>query len=188
MQFQGLEKLTAGTKVFIGSTHDIFGEWIPKEWIEDIIWRARHFSWLTFIFLTKNPKRYTDFDFPLNAWIGYSTTGTLYHEWLPQHDDNIKFVSVEPVHSKINATVDGYRNKIDFQWIIIGTETGNRKDKPIFKREWLDSVIGFADKVGIPIFIKDNAIKEVAKSFSYVPMRYRMQEFPETTKEVISND
>lgn len=154
--FTGLNKLKTGSKVFVGSTHDIFGSWIPYKWITDILYYVRLFPKITFIFLTKNPKRYADFDFPLNAWIGYSTTDTLFHKWHERHNDNIKFVSLEPMAEPLTIKLNGYAQCIDFQWLIVGAETGNRKNKYIIKKEWIDDVIRFSNKTGIPLFIKNN--------------------------------
>ena len=47
--------------VFIVDMGDLFGYWVGREWIEQII-KATYKSKATFLFLTKNPKRYWDFD------------------------------------------------------------------------------------------------------------------------------
>lgn len=41
-------------------------------------------------------------------------------------------------------------------WIIVGAETGNRKDKIEPKAEWIEQVIKQADHWHLPIFMKDN--------------------------------
>lgn len=41
-------------------------------------------------------------------------------------------------------------------WIIVGAETGNRKDKIIPEREWIERILYNARAEGIPIFLKDN--------------------------------
>jgi protein gp37 len=158
--FEGLNKIKIvddggyiHPKIFIGSTHDIFGEWIPSKWIESFILKAVQHPEYIFIFLTKNPKRYSDFDFPKNAWIGYSTTGSLYHEWDNRHKENIKFVSIEPMMGEIVNTA--YLH--DTQWVIIGAETGNRKDKVKLDNQWLYDALFILDDNKIPVFIKNNA-------------------------------
>jgi len=140
-------------KIFVCSTHDLFGKWIPDRWIKTCIDKACNNPQLTFIFLTKNPKRYNDFYFPRNAWIGYSTTGALYHEWDSLHKDNIKFISIEPMTGSLMNTV--YLH--DTQWVIIGAETGNRKGKIKLDNQWLYDALAILDEQKIPVFIKDNA-------------------------------
>jgi protein gp37 len=151
--FEGLEKLKPGSKIFIGSTHDLFGNWIPDEWIISIILRANQYTQLIFIFLTKNPKRYSEFNFPKNAWIGYSTTGPLYHEWDSRHKKNIKFISVEPMMGEIVNTA--YLH--DTQWIILGAETGNRKGRVEFNEDWKRQALEICYQNNIPLFVKNNA-------------------------------
>jgi protein gp37 len=57
-------------RVFVCSMADLFGSWVPKEWIDAVIKEAvDHPEW-EYLFLTKNPKRYLDFEFPENSWLG----------------------------------------------------------------------------------------------------------------------
>lgn len=151
--FEGLEKLKSGTRIFVGSTHDIFGDWIPDEWVNAIIIRAKQYPYLKFIFLTKNPKRYSDFEFPRNAWIGYSTTSALYHEWDSKHKNNVKFISIEPMMEEITNLA--YLH--DTNWVIIGAETGNRKEKVMIDGQWVLNTMSMLYDEDIPFFIKDNA-------------------------------
>ena len=56
--------------VFTCSMSDLFGRWIPSEWIEAVQSMARDNPQWTFLFLTKFPKRIAEFDIPPNAWLG----------------------------------------------------------------------------------------------------------------------
>lgn len=145
-------------KVFMGSTHDLFGDWIPDVWIHKIIQKAIDNPKIIFIFLTKNPKRYSEFEFPLNAWIGYSTIGHLYHKWDDIHTENIKFVSLEPLQERMTASLEGYAQRINFNWLIIGQETGTRTQKHFVKVDELESTVEFAQRAGMKIFIKNNLL------------------------------
>lgn len=42
------------------------------------------------------------------------------------------------------------------QWVILGAETGNRKDKVIPSREWVDQITAFCAENEIPVFYKGN--------------------------------
>jgi protein gp37/ParB-like chromosome segregation protein Spo0J len=58
--------------IFVGSLADLFGRWVPSEWIQAIIdvFRACLGAGWIFIFSTKFPWRYLEFDFPPNCWLG----------------------------------------------------------------------------------------------------------------------
>ena len=89
------------TKIFVGSTFDIFHPVVESDFIEDIIDRCARYIHHTFIFLTKNPSRYAEFDFPKNCWLGTSTTGRDYNRTADlafTKNGNLKFMAT---HYKI---------------------------------------------------------------------------------------
>ena len=47
--------------VFVSDMGDLFGEWVPKEWILRVIEATRNSPSSDFLFLTKNPSRYEEF-------------------------------------------------------------------------------------------------------------------------------
>ena len=151
--FCDVGKAPFGSKIFVGSMHDIFGDWIEKDIIEIIISWTKIYPKHTFIFLTKNPRRYLEFKFPKNCWLGETIDGlnpdpdaTVSHGKLS--DNNIEFVSFEPLLGDM-LPCDNC-----FDWIIIGGLTGGYK----YKRpdENIKEIIKGARKFNIPIFIKDN--------------------------------
>jgi len=166
------------SKIFVSSMGDLFGDWVPTEWIDRVLDVVRINYKHTFIFLTKNPKRFSQFDFPQNAWLGYSTTGNLFYKWDERNDDNIKFVSLEPMQHCIDASLEGYTQRIDFDWIIIGQETGNRKGKHIVTSTELVYTIEFARKANIPVFVKNN-LKIHFDEMSIPILKTCPQEYPE---------
>jgi protein gp37 len=56
--------------IFVCSLADLFGRWVPADWIEAILDVARACPGWTFIFCTKFPQRYLEFDFPPNVMLG----------------------------------------------------------------------------------------------------------------------
>ena len=48
--------------VFVCDMGDLFGGWVPREWILKVLDVVRRFPKTTFLFLTKNPDRYLDFE------------------------------------------------------------------------------------------------------------------------------
>ncbi len=156
-------------KIFIDSMWDWNSIGIEKEWIETIINKFKECPQHTFQILSKRPIRYSRFKYPINVWLGtsISTNADTYriHNLLNTCLKNLMFVSIEPIHEKINFYFD------NVHWIIVGAETGNRKGKIIPKKEWVESIIENAKAENIPIFIKDN-----------VKWHKKIQEYPKVTQ------
>jgi len=55
------QKLPKGRFIFVSDMGDMWGEWVPKEWIEKVLRVLRSKPDSKFLFLTKNPKRYHEF-------------------------------------------------------------------------------------------------------------------------------
>ncbi len=58
--------------VFVCSMADLFGSWVPQEWIDEVLKVVKNQSQWDFLFLTKYPKRLTQQDWPSNSWVGAS--------------------------------------------------------------------------------------------------------------------
>lgn len=73
---------------------------------------------------------------------------------------------------------DGYKSELKpfIEWIIIGAETGNRKNKVTPKLDWIEKLVLAADNEGIPVFMKDSLIPIVGEE----NMR---RDFPEKLKK-----
>ena len=142
-------------KIFIDSMWDWNADGVKREWLLEIIKKMRECSQHIFQNLSKRPERYARFTYPPNVWLGtsISTTADTHRidKLLGLDLDNIRFVSIEPIHGPIDHDFTG------LDWIIIGAETGNRKGKIIPKRVWISDIISQARKLGIPVFVKDNA-------------------------------
>ena len=63
------EKFNGGF-IFVSSMGDLFAYTVPDGWIIRVIEHVKKFPEATFLFLTKNPARYLNFDFPENAILG----------------------------------------------------------------------------------------------------------------------
>ena len=65
-------KFKPGDFVFVSDMGDMWGNWVPKEWILRVLSYIRRFPKTTFLFLTKNPERYREFleVMPENAVLG----------------------------------------------------------------------------------------------------------------------
>lgn len=58
--------------VFVSDMGDLFGEWVPSEWIVKVLNAIKQNPDSTFLLLTKNPRKYKDFIslFPSNVVLG----------------------------------------------------------------------------------------------------------------------
>lgn len=56
--------------IFVSDVGDLWGEWVPDAWIEAVLEVARACPQHTFLMLTKNPGRYSQFSLPDNCWPG----------------------------------------------------------------------------------------------------------------------
>jgi protein gp37 len=140
-------------RIFAVSVGDLFGSWVPAAWIKSVIGVMEHCNWHRFYLLTKNPKRYAEFSFPSNCWLGATVTSdrdikTL--QTLQSIPHEKKFLSIEPLVGQITLRLDG------IGWTIIGAMTG---ENPIVPNEiWIEQALTSARRVGSKIFMKDNIL------------------------------
>ena len=101
-----------GEVIFVSDMGDLFGDFVPDEWIVEVLENIRRFPNKLFLFLTKNPSRYKDFDFPENAILGATIEtdkdvnyGKISKAPKPSEriraminlNWNMKFLSIEPI-------------------------------------------------------------------------------------------
>ncbi len=125
--------------IFVGSMADLFGDWVPDEWIDEVFAACEKAPQHRYLFLTKNPNRYVELDrsgkLPksTNTWYG-STMTTQRANFLIDRTRNT-FLNIEPLLS--DFPLDDVIPKGSIKWIIIGAETGNRKIKSFRKKNGL---------------------------------------------------
>lgn len=202
--------------IFVCSMADLFGKWVPDEWIKAVFEACAEAPRHRYLFLTKNPDRYgyiDGWDHRYNGgfakdYMWFGTTVTQQHELKRTRDlaciNAHTFLSIEPILERIDldrylptATsnwqcsycghyADSYSlhcrscgreggysgsfRKQPVNWIIIGAETGNRKNKVTPQREWIDEIVRVCDEHGIPVFMKESLRNLMGDDFR--------QEFP----------
>ena len=156
-------------KIFMDSMWDWNSSGVDEEWLLKIIDKMRECPQHTFQILSKRPQGYGRFEFPSNVWLGTSIATTAdchrVHDLGNLRNRNLKFVSVEPLHEKI----DFWFSSKEIDWIIVGAETGQRIGKIIPEAEWVTSILENARAEGLPVFLKGNlhwpeAIQEYPKA------------------------
>jgi protein gp37 len=166
-------------KVFICDNHDLFGPWIDSGIIGDTIDKCKEHPEATFQFLTQNPKRYQEFDWPDNCWLGTTVrTQEEYNERAPlllKAKAKLHFLSAEPLLGPIKTSlgphwVDGP----NLQWLIVGCKTPYHKD---FKIEWLE---GFISRMTNAVWVKQlpNVNGKADKDMTHWPEWARRREWP----------
>ena len=157
-------------RIFVCSMADLFGDWVPDEWISEVMKACAKAPQHTYLFLTKNPKRYGNLNLlrylPPKFILG--TTVTNAHDFMkvPLYFDYLShsFLSIEPLLGDLAE----YINFSKYSWVIVGAQTGPSPVKP--KHEWVQSIIVQCREAGVPVFLKDN-----------LNWPEKIQEFPEVS-------
>jgi len=155
--------------VFANSMSDLFGQWVPREWIEATIEMARRNPQWNFLTLTKFPQRAADFDFPDNWWMGTTVDAQARvanaEKAFARIRCGTKWLSVEPLLQPLTF------GRLDlFQWLVIGGASASTKTPawvPPF--DWLAALCAAARAAGLAIYHKTNL---------GLDDRMRLREFP----------
>ena len=142
-------------RIFVGSMSEIY--YWKDEWLEKVLEKVKLYPQHIFQFLTRYPEVYDRYIFPKNCWLGVTITREKDFErgipYLFITSCNITFVSIEPILEYINP---GPFSNANIDWIIVGSETENRKGKIIPKKEWIENIVNYCKWNNIPIYLKDS--------------------------------
>jgi len=159
------QKKSKPQTIFVCSMADLFGNWVPDEWIEAVFEACEMAPQHRYLFLTKNPTRYMKFgeygDLPErdNFWYGSTVTGPeAPFMWSKYHNT---FLSIEPLMAPLGRTGTDAIKKVD--WIIIGAMSGPRAKAHPTRPEWVRDILSDADEAGVPVFMKDSLIPIVGE-------------------------
>jgi protein gp37 len=147
--------------IFVCDMGELFGDWLPRKWQEDIHLLISLNPQHRFYLLTKQPQNLIKFSpFPDNCWVGVTVTGNNYLlpalEGLDKIEAKIKYLSIEPFlepFGEMNLKLLGQEYYRWYDWLIIGAQTKPYKPPKI---EWVEEIELAAGKANIPIFEKNN--------------------------------
>ncbi len=152
--------------IFVCSMADLFGEWVPDAWIEEVFAACKKAPQHRYLFLTKNPARYIKLYekglLPMGENYWYGSTVTDGEKPMFSAMDFNCFLSIEPILGEF-----GFLSKHalpDMKWVILGAETGNRKGKVVPERPWIEEVIRWAKASGTAVFMKDSMVPIMGES------------------------
>lgn len=145
-----------GATVFVCSMADLFGPWVPDEWINAVLEQIIKNPQWTFILLTKNPERLKDFEFPDNTWVGTTVDSQVRAEAAQKHMPDVRakvrFISCEPLLEPVK-----FEDLSWCHWVIIGGRSKNsagEEFQPDYK--WVRDLDRAADDAGCKIYWKPN--------------------------------
>lgn len=158
-----------GRNIFVCSMADLFGSWVPDSWIEEVFASCEKAPQHNYLFLTKNPVRYSllqDKEKLIkkpNMWYGNSITNKEQME-IADYETGLlggkarTFFSIEPLLEDITQSEywENSCGKCYMDWVIIGAETGIRKDKIAPERKWVENIVNDCEKEDIPVFMKSS--------------------------------
>jgi len=143
--------------VFACSMADLFGKWVPQEWIDAVFTEVRHSPEWRFLCLTKFPRRLAELEWPDNAWCGTTVDKQFRVDVAEQAFANVtagvKWLSCEPMLERLTfASLDM------FDWVVIGAESPNSNNRAGFQPpwEWVEHLIRQARDAGCRVYLKEN--------------------------------
>lgn len=157
-------ELVAQKNIFTCSMADLFGRWVPKEWIQKVLSVAAANPQWNFLFLTKFPKRMAEFDLPANAWMG--TTVDLQarvanaERAFEKVKAGVRWLSIEPMLEPLKFS------RLDmFDWVVIGGASPSKKTPDGYPEtpawnipiDWIADVHRQARAAGCAVYYKTNS-------------------------------
>jgi protein gp37 len=152
-------------RVFVCSMADLFGKWVPDQWIKSVFDAAIASPEWEYLFLTKWPKRYSMLAALPKAWFGASIIKqgdvdrvTRDMTSFEVHSGIVRWISLEPMLEPIKFD--------DLSWcdlVVIGAQTSTRQPEgfvPAFspKFEWVADVVAQCIDQGVPYYLKPNLL------------------------------
>ena len=164
-----------GDYVFVVDMGDMWGDFIPEEWIRAVLARVSMFPQTTFLMLTKNPERYFDFldVMPRNVVLGATVETNrddIYQAFhisrapppsrrmhaMEKLDWDRKFVSMEPVLEFDVDVVLNWLGKVQPEVLYVGYDNyGYRLPEPR-----LSKVLEFVSKARMITTVKTKTLRE----------------------------
>lgn len=142
--------------VFTCSMADLFGRWVPKEWIDAVLDVCANSKKWNFLFLTKFPNRMSEFEFPDNCWVGTTVDCQARvknaEKSFRKVKAKVKWLSCEPLIEPLR-----FNDLSAFQWVVIGGASRSTRtpewNPPI---KWVLDLINSATECGVRVYVKTN--------------------------------
>lgn len=153
----------AWRRVFVCSMADLYGRWVPDEWIDRVHEAMLASPQWQYILLTKFPGRYPGLKLPPGAWVGTSVDEQkrvrIAEDAFRRIDGvAVKWLSLEPLTEPLEFT-----DLSMFDWVVIGAQTETRQPDgtvPAFAPpfEWAARLVAQARESGCRVHLKPNLV------------------------------
>jgi protein gp37 len=159
--------------VFVCSMADLFGKWVPDDWIMRVFDSVIKYDQWNYLFLTKYPQRLQEIgeklggSFPDNCWVGTTVDEQkrvrIAQEAFANIKAPVKWLSLEPLLTNLEFTDLGM-----FDLVAIGAETDGspycnscgqvdpKRIKFTAPWEWVENILWQARKSGTAFYLKEN--------------------------------
>jgi len=154
--------LGEGNFIFVGSSCDMFADAVPSQWILDTLIHCNRYQNNTYLFQTKNPKRFQEFQrlFPENTIIGTTIETNRENDLAncPSRAERVEFISIDyPVLKRKMITIEPIMDfdvpkltewigAIRPEWVNIGADSKNH-NLPEPSRFKIDLLITALEKI-----------------------------------------
>jgi protein gp37 len=153
-------------RCFVCSMADLFGRWVPAEWILQVLQAGCASPWWVYMFLTKFPSRYLEFidQMPPTAWLGTTVDEQkrvrFAEDAFRAIGDRcaVTYLSLEPFDEELN-----FNDLSMFDLVIIGAQTETRQPNgivparaPEFAR--VARIWSQAKEAGCAVWLKPNLL------------------------------
>ncbi len=169
-------RLKKPSNIFVCSMGELFGDWIPDEWIEQVFEACRKAPQHNYLFLTKDSDKMYEsikkFGQEDNWWFGQTIDMMINLHGYVENAKNT-FISYEPLLTPMQYDDNEEYGQFKYSdWLIFGalTKNGRPVDKPYW--DWIKDLVTEARNQGIPVFMKSSLKK-------YIPAEEFTQEYPE---------
>lgn len=151
-------------RVFVCSMADLFGAWVPQDWIDQVVASTVANPQWEYLYLTKFPQRYDRLQLPESGWIGASVDEQRRAEPTLEamrkvSGVRVKWLSLEPLLEPIKfSSLEG------IDWIVIGAQSENIGQNPSFAPpfEWIADLVATARRDGCKVWLKTNLLGETS--------------------------
>lgn len=150
-------------RVFVCSMADLYGRWVPDEWIGQVHASMAAAPWWQYILLTKFPTRYAGLELPANAWVGTSVDEQkrvrIAEDAFRKIDGvRVKWLSLEPLKEPLE-----FSDLSMFDWVVIGGQTETRQPDGVVEAfappfEWVARLVAQAREAGCKVHLKPNLV------------------------------
>ena len=154
--------------IYVCSTGELFGEWVPDEWISDVFGACKSAPWHNYMFLTKHPERYVrlaaESCLPAqdNFWYGTYLAEGIKPFYSNQHHT---FLDID-----LTGAVPAELEPAEPEWMIVGCDTPLYRDSIPPEQSVLETLV--QNRGNIPLFMKDS---QTLRKIWNAPL---IQEFP----------